>query len=471
MLFDDLSDGGTAEQAVEPRPEVVVVKQEVAKKEGVMVPVRGDALKFDIEDDRPAGTRIKVIGVGGGGCDAAGRMYADGVAGVEFYAINTDRQALAASPIPNKLLIGQKVTGGLGAGADPNVGKEAALEDTERIIEILDGADMVFVAAGLGGGTGTGAAPVVASLAKELNALTVAIVTKPFAFEGVRRMKVADKGIEDLAMTVDTLIQIPNERLTTLMPKGTSLLESFRATDDVLRQAVVGISDIMNTPGLINRDFADIRATLQGMGHAILGTASAKGEKAALEAAKKAIHCPMLEGDDIKGARSVLINITASSAISLHDIHEACSLIRSATGNEDVQVNFGIVLEEALQDEVKVAVIATGFQKMVHVEPTPVVTRSFDLQQPARVGFFTPPAALTSAVMETEAISNPRVVDIQAEPQMAVPMPAMAASASAAGNGGSTAAPAAQVMHDEPAKVQEDVDVPAFLRRDRRWFS
>ncbi|MBL8215700.1 MAG: cell division protein FtsZ [Bryobacterales bacterium] len=423
-----------------------------------------DGLKFEIEDDRPAGTRIKVIGVGGGGCDAAGRMYADGVQGVEFYALNTDRQALAASPIPNKLLIGQKVTGGLGAGADPNVGKEAALEDTERIIEILDGADMVFVAAGLGGGTGTGAAPVVASLAKELNALTVAIVTKPFAFEGVKRMKVADKGIEDLAMTVDTLIQIPNERLTTLMPKGTSLLDSFRATDDVLRQAVVGISDIMNTPGLINRDFADIRATLQGMGHAILGTASAKGENAAMEAARKAIHCPMLEGDDIKGARSVLINITASSAISLHDIHEACSLIRSATGNEEVQVNFGIVLDEKLKDEVKVAVIATGFQKMMQLEPISQA-RSFDIPPPSRVGFFTPPAVLTSAVMESEMSGPGKVLDIQAEPQIATPMPAMAAAAS---NGGPVSSHAG---HDEPAKVQEDVDVPAFLRRDRRWFS
>lgn len=468
MLFEEISDGDgrAAEQqrSAEPAPTAAIV----VKKEGSIMPAgKMDGLKFEIEDDRPVGTRIKVIGVGGGGCDAAGRMYADGVSGVEFYALNTDRQALAASPIPNKLLIGQKVTGGLGAGADPNVGKEAALEDTERIIEILDGADMVFVAAGLGGGTGTGAAPVVASLAKELNALTVAIVTKPFAFEGVKRMKVADRGIEDLAMTVDTLIQIPNERLTTLMPKGTSLLDSFRATDDVLRQAVVGISDIMNTPGLINRDFADIRATLQGMGHAILGTASAKGENAAKEAAKKAIHCPMLEGDDIKGARSVLINITASSAISLHDIHEACSLIRSATGNEEVQVNFGIVLEEQLNDEVKVTVIATGFQKMMQLEPAPPA-RSYEIPAPppARVGFFTPPAVLQSAVIADEIAASGKVLDIQAEPQVPVAMPAMAAAASS--NGSSMAT---QVVHDEPSKVQEDVDVPAFLRRDRRWFS
>lgn len=469
MLFEEISDGDSraAEPELlaiaEPEPAVIVVR----KEEGIMPPSKMDGLKFEIEDDRPAGTRIKVIGVGGGGCDAAGRMFSDGVPGVEFYALNTDRQALAASPIPNKLLIGQKVTGGLGAGADPNVGKEAALEDTERIIEILDGADMVFVAAGLGGGTGTGAAPVVASLAKELNALTVAIVTKPFAFEGVKRMKVADKGIEDLAMTVDTLIQIPNERLTTLMPKGTSLLDSFRATDDVLRQAVVGISDIMHTPGLINRDFADIRATLQGMGHAILGTASAKGENAAKEAARKAIHCPMLEGDDIKGARSVLINITASSAISLHDIHEACSLIRSATGNEEVQVNFGIVLDEKLKDEVKVAVIATGFQRMMQLEPI-AQARSFEIPPPPnRVGFFTPPAALASAVMDAEMTGSGRVVDIQAEPQMSIPMPAMAAAASAS-NGGPVSSHSG---HDEPSKVQEDVDVPAFLRRDRRWFS
>jgi cell division protein FtsZ len=488
MLFEELKDD---DPRLDPEHELAIehgfVELEEDEEETVMAemegrremamavtPSRMDSLKFDIQDDVPAGTRIKVIGVGGGGCDAAGRMYQDGVSGVEFYAINTDRQALAASPIPNKLLIGHKVTGGLGAGADPNVGKEAALEDTERIIEILEGADMVFVAAGMGGGTGTGAAPVVASLAKELNALTVAIVTKPFAFEGARRGRVADKGIDDLAATVDTLIQIPNERLTTLMPKGTSLLDSFRATDDVLRQAVVGISDIMNTPGLINRDFADIRAIMQGMGYAVMGTASARGEGAAMEAAKKAIHCPMLEGDEIKGARGVLINITASSSISLHDVHEACSLIRAASENEDVQVNFGIVLDETRKDEVKVTVIATGFRKQGKPEESVEA-------QPNRVGYFSPPllaapmSGLQPDPIPLHSSSSSSVIDVEAGDGGS--RMTMAAAASASGgnghaNGGSVAGYSSSAVADEVApRVQDEVDVPAFLRRDRKWFS
>lgn len=487
MLFEELSDqpdeppAGKAEirgtvhhERIEARQ--LAPKEVVSPKEAV---ITMDALKFDIQDDAPVGTRIKVIGVGGGGCDAAGRMYREGVPGVEFYAINTDRQALSACAIPNKLLIGQKVTGGLGAGADPNVGKDAALEDTERIIEILEGADMVFVAAGMGGGTGTGAAPVVASLAKEMNALTVAIVTKPFLFEGAKRMRVAEKGIEDLAATVDTLIQIPNDRLTTLMPKGTSLLDSFKATDDVLRQAVAGISEIMNTPGLINRDFADIRAIMQGMGYAIMGTASAKGEGAAMEAARKAILCPMLEGENIKGARGILINISASSQISLHDVHEACSLIREAAQNDEVQVNFGIVIDERLKDEVKVAVIATGFQKQARPE-----AQAQAQLQPQRVGYYQPPAMLNAPSLpfrererererepepererERERVFVPTAqteIEYEREPE---PEPVQTMSTAAgAGHPGNT-------LQDEPAKVQEEIDVPAFLRRDRRWFS
>src|SRR5580693_2977549 len=322
-----------------------------------------DALKFAIQDEGLHGTRIKVIGVGGGGSNAVARMMNEGLTGVEFHILNTDVQALNASPVPNKLAIGSKVTNGLGAGSDPALGRQAALEDTERIIEVLEGADMVFVTAGLGGGTGTGAAPVVASLAKELNSLTVAVVTKPFAFEGPRRMKLADRGLSEIGGTVDTVITVPNDRLLELVPRGTSFFEAFRIADDILRQAVQGISDIITTPGLINRDFSDIRAIMLGMGYAMMGTASASGENASIEAARQAISSPLMEEGGVKGARGVLINITGSSRLSLHDVNEACSLIRAATANEDAQINFGVVLNESMKDEVKITVIATGFQR------------------------------------------------------------------------------------------------------------
>jgi cell division protein FtsZ len=323
----------------------------------------GDDLKFLIEEEVQLGTRIKVIGVGGGGSNAVARMLHEGLAGIDFYILNTDKQALTASPVANKLTIGKKLTSGLGAGADPSVGRQAALEDTEQIIEILEGADMVFVTAGLGGGTGTGAAPVVASLAKELNALTVAVVTKPFAFEGPRRMKQAERGMAELAGSCDTVISIPNEKLLGLAPKGTSFVDSFRMADDVLYQAVQGIADIITTPGLINRDFSDIRTNMLGMGYAMMGTAIASGEKAPLEAAQRAINSPLMEEGGVLGARGVLINITASSQLGIHDVNEACNLIRKATQNDDVQINFGLVLNEKMEDRVKITVIATGFQR------------------------------------------------------------------------------------------------------------
>lgn len=323
----------------------------------------GDDLKFLIEEEVQLGTRIKVIGVGGGGSNAVARMLHEGLAGIDFYILNTDKQALNASPVANKLTIGKKLTSGLGAGADPSVGRQAALEDTEQIIEILEGADMVFVTAGLGGGTGTGAAPVVASLAKELNALTVAVVTKPFAFEGPRRMKQAERGMAELAGSCDTVISIPNEKLLGLAPKGTSFVDSFRMADDVLYQAVQGIADIITTPGLINRDFSDIRTNMLGMGYAMMGTAIASGEKAPLEAAQRAINSPLMEEGGVLGARGVLINITASSQLGIHDVNEACNLIRKATQNDDVQINFGLVLNEKMEDRVKITVIATGFQR------------------------------------------------------------------------------------------------------------
>jgi cell division protein FtsZ len=322
-----------------------------------------DDLKFLMEEEAGMGTRIKVVGVGGGGSNAVGRMLQEGLHGIEFYILNTDKQALAASQVSNKLSIGNKLTGGLGAGADPSVGRQAALEDTAQIIEILEGADMVFVTAGLGGGTGTGAAPVVASLAKELNALTVAVVTKPFSFEGPRRMRQAERGLSELAGSCDTVISIPNEKLLGLVPKGTSFMEAFRLADDVLRQAVQGMADIITTPGVINRDFSDIRTIMLGMGYAMMGTAIASGDNAPVEAAQKAINSPLMEEGGVLGARGVLINITASSQLGIHDVNEACNLIRSATQNDDVQINFGVVMDENLGNNVKVTVIATGFQR------------------------------------------------------------------------------------------------------------
>jgi cell division protein FtsZ len=322
-----------------------------------------DSLKFVIEDEAAPKTRIRVFGVGGGGSNAVARMLNEGLTGVEFCVLNTDVQALSASPVPSQLAIGSKLTNGLGAGSDPETGRQAALEDTEKIIDLLEGADMVFVTAGLGGGTGTGAAPVVASLAKELGALTVAVVTKPFAFEGPKRRRQADQGLAELASVVDTVITIPNDQLLDLVPKGTSFFEAFRVADDVLRQAVQGISDIITTPGLINRDFSDIRSIMLGMGYAMMGTASAKGENAAMVAAERAISCPLMEAGGVRGARGVLINITGSSRLGLHEVNEACTLIREAAQNEDVQINFGVVMNEAMGEEVKITVIATGFER------------------------------------------------------------------------------------------------------------
>src|SRR5450432_240246 len=321
-----------------------------------------DDLKYEIEEEARLGTRIKVVGVGGGGCNAVVRMVQEGLEGVEFYAMNTDLQALSACKVPNKLQLGAKITKGLGAGANPEIGRQAALENTDRIVEMLQDSDMVFVTAGLGGGTGTGAAPVIASLAKELDALTVAVVTKPFGFEGPRRMRMAEEGLGRLASTVDPVIAIPNDRLLALVPRGTSFFESFKVADDLLRQAVQGISDIIVTPGLINRDFSDIKATMVGMGYAMMGTAIGRGEKAAVDAARQAISSPLLEDSRIAGSRGILINITGSSRLGLHEVNEACQIIRQAADCDDVQINFGVILNESMDDAVKITVIATGFQ-------------------------------------------------------------------------------------------------------------
>jgi cell division protein FtsZ len=346
-----------------------------------------DQLKYEMQEDVRAAASIKIIGVGGGGSNAVAHMMAGGLEGVEFYVLNTDVQALQASPVPNKLAIGGKITHGRGAGADPGIGRQAALEDTARICEILQGADMVFIAAGLGCGTGTGAAPVVASIAKELNALTVAVVTKPFTFEGPLRMRQAEKGLEELAAFVDTVIAVPNDRLLALAPRGTGVFDAFRMGHDFLRQTVADLVEIMTLPGFINRDFSDVRSTMFGMGCALLGTATAQGENAAVEAAQRAIGCPLHEDAGMRGARNVLLNVTGSSRLGLHEVNEACQLVRDATECDDVELNFGIVLNEAMEDTVKVTVIATGFsgpRVAPAVEQEPAVSRTAWLSESRR---------------------------------------------------------------------------------------
>jgi len=320
-----------------------------------------DSLRIQYHDETRRNARIKVIGVGGGGNNAINRMIEANVQGVEFISANTDVQALEGSHAPVKLQLGVKLTSGLGAGANPDVGRRAALEDSDKIIEALEGADLVFVTAGLGGGTGTGAAPVIASLASEMGALTIAVVTRPFAFEGKRRAMQAERGLQELLESVDTLIVIPNDKLLTTA-KDAGFFESFRIADDILRQGVQGISDIITIPGVINRDFADVKTTMAGMGYSVMGTAVRSGPDRSKEAAKAAIASPLLEAGAIDGARGILINITGSSSLKLSEVIEASSIIQEAA-HEDANIIFGAVLDETLGDEVKFTVIATGFRE------------------------------------------------------------------------------------------------------------
>ena len=328
---------------------------------------KSGGISFSLEDDRPYGATLKVVGVGGGGANAVNRMIASRLQGVEFIVANTDSQALRSSLAPVKLQLGSKLTKGLGAGADPEIGRRAALEDTDKIIEALEGADMVFITAGMGGGTGTGAAPIVANLATELGALTVAVVTRPFAFEGSRRMQQAQQGLLELEECVDTVITIPNEKLIETVDASTPMTEAFRIADDVLRQGVQGISDLMTVPGLINLDFADISAVMRGMGFALMGTGIAHGEKRALEAARMAISSPLLADHSIQGARGMLINITGGADTTLHEVNAATTMIMEAA-DQSANIIFGAVINDKIADEFKITVIATGFQSPVSSE-------------------------------------------------------------------------------------------------------
>jgi cell division protein FtsZ len=324
-------------------------------------------LEFDTTIDQMA--TIKVIGVGGGGNNAVNRMIEHGVQGVEFIAVNTDAQALNLSKAPTKLQIGAKLTRGLGAGANPEVGKKAAEESKEQIEEALKGADMVFVTAGMGGGTGTGAAPVIAQIARELGALTVGVVTRPFTFEGRKRATQAASGIAAMKEAVDTLIVIPNDRLLEIVDKNTPMLEAFREADNVLRQGVQGISDLIAVPGLINLDFADVKTIMSNKGSALMGIGIASGENRAAEAAKKAISSPLLE-TSIDGAQGVLMNITGGTNLSLYEVQEAADIVATAA-DQEVNMIFGSVINENLKDEIIVTVIATGFNENVASQPRP----------------------------------------------------------------------------------------------------
>jgi len=315
---------------------------------------------FDFSKDQYSNARIKVIGVGGGGCNAVAAMMDQSISGVEFIVCNTDAQVLAKSNVPVKMQIGKALTRGLGAGANPDIGRKAAMEDADAIRAMLEGADMIFVTAGMGGGTGTGAAPVIASIARSMNVLTVGVVTRPFMFEGQKRGRQAETGLMELADSVDTLITIPNQRLLGVVDKKTPLMAAFKMADMVLCNAVRGISNIITVPGLVNVDFADVGTIMAEMGQALMGTGSGKGENRAREAAQKAIHSPLLEDTSIEGARGILINITGGESLTLFDVNDAAMEIQKGA-HPEAQVIFGAVIDPTLDDEIFVTVIATGF--------------------------------------------------------------------------------------------------------------
>jgi cell division protein FtsZ len=406
-------------------------------------------LRLRLEEERiETSARIKVVGVGGGGSNAVNRMVRMGLDGVEFIVANTDLQALGNNAAPVKLQIGSKLTKGLGAGADPNVGRAAALEDTEKIIQALDGADMIFVTTGLGGGTGTGAAPVIASLAGELGALTVAVVTKPFKFEGRRRQVQAERGLEALSECVDTIITIPNERLLTIIDRSTPLTDAFATADDVLLQAIQGISDLILVPGLINLDFADVKTIMAGMGMAMMGTGVADGEDRAIDAARRAISSPLLEGASVNGARGVIINVTGGADLSLVEVNDASTIVQEAA-HEDANIIFGAVVDPKLGGKVKITVIATGFDR----DKRSRTLRSTAVQTPVDLQHY---AAQVTRAVATDGVEQPAMETRAVAPE-AVATPPLTLSRRP---GLELALPAL-----ESVELSSPLDVPAFLRR------
>jgi cell division protein FtsZ len=442
------------------------------------VPDRDDAagrLRLRFDEEGHAGAKIKVIGVGGGGSNAVNRMVQVGLDGVEFIVANTDLQALRVSPASIKIQIGNKLTKGLGAGADPNVGRQAALEDTDSIIQALDGADMIFVTTGLGGGTGTGAAPVIASLACELGALTIAVVTKPFKFEGKKRLLQAERGLEALRDCVDTIITIPNERLLTIIDRTTPMTEAFATADDVLRQAIQGISDLILVPGLINLDFADVKTIMAGMGMAMMGTGVAEGPDRAMEAARRAISSPLLEGASVNGARGVIINVTGGPDLSLVEVSEASCIVQEAA-DEYANIIFGAVVDTLLKGKVKITVIATGFGA-----PPSARAASSAAQTPVDMTHYGDHARLRLDAMPVPASVAGSRLSIARRPFLDLP-PAVSLAAGAPIMSGSAAAPSLEAAEVDADTLRPDAevdelaadpdfgdgstfDVPAFLRR------
>jgi cell division protein FtsZ len=408
--------------------------------------IESETLRLTLAEEARTGARIKVIGVGGGGSNAVNRMVSSGLDGVEFIVANTDLQALQLNQAPVKLQIGGKLTKGLGAGADPNVGRQAALEDTEKLIEALDGADMVFVTTGLGGGTGTGAAPVIASLASELGALTIAVVTKPFKFEGNKRQTQAARGLDELRECVDTVITIPNERLLATIARNTSLSEAFTSADDVLRQAIQGISDLILVPGMINLDFADVKTIMSGMGFAIMGTGISDAQNRAMAAANAAISSPLLEDASVKGARGVIINVTGGPDLSLIEVSEASAVIQEAA-HEDANIIFGAVVDPKMEGKVKITVIATGFER-------PAASRSVpsSAQTPVDLQNYTA-WQRESGERVAAAGGGAGRMSISRRPALDLPLGPPAAE---------NLSPSAPGAEFEPVSP---LDVPAFLRR------
>jgi cell division protein FtsZ len=410
-----------------------------------------EGLRLTIDEEARTGARIKVVGVGGGGGNAVARMVQAGLSGVEFIVANTDAQALKNSPAPIKIQIGSKLTKGLGAGADPNVGRQAALEDTDTLIQALSGADMVFVTTGLGGGTGTGAAPVIASLATELGALTIAVVTKPFRFEGKKRLKQAEAGLTALHDSVDTVITIPNERLLSVIDRSTSMLDAFTTADDVLRQAIQGISDLILVPGLINLDFADVKTIMSGMGVAMMGTAMAEGSTRAMDAAHRAISSPLLEDASVNGARGVIINVTGGPDMSLMEVNEALTVIQEAA-HEDANIIFGAVVDQTLSGRVKITVIATGFEHANSVRSSPAMA---PMQTPVDLQSYTTHLSAKPAQPPAVAESPSRLTITRRAP-LDLPFGPGRIAAAANGSTGRSA---------DDADMNLELDVPAFLRR------
>jgi cell division protein FtsZ len=395
-------------------------------------------------------------------------MIDAGINGVEFIVANTDLQALNASKAPMKIQLGGRSTRGLGAGSNPDVGRDAALEDHEKLLDVLEGSDMVFVTAGLGGGTGTGAAPVIASLASELGALTIAVVTKPFKFEGKKRLLQAERGLEALRECVDTVITIPNERLLSIIDRATPLTEAFGTADDVLRQAIQGISDLILVPGLINLDFADVKTIMSGMGVAMMGTGVAEGDERAVEAARRAISSPLLEGASVQGARGVIINVTGGHDLSLMEVSEASSIVQEAA-DEEANIIFGAVVDPALNGRVKITVIATGFAGIAPAVRPATAAAQTPVDLTAYADYSNPRAAEPAAAAASgaaAAMSAPRMT-IARRPlfDASSSAPAAAAASAPAASDASAKGLGTTEIGDLDLDLSSPLDVPAFLRR------